>query len=219
MQLLAMTTMLIDHIGLLFFDDQPIFRMIGRLSFPVYCFLLVKGYERTRSVKRYLTRLLIIALISQLPYSLLFQTVELNVVFTLFMGLLILYVWDEEPESSSSAQSDRETRLTPAVRKSIVATLLLISCFIPMDYGMYGILLILIYRSLTGTRLLSAHFGLNLFFLISQQWVLQMYSILFTILLVFYKSPKGIRVPLWLYRSFYPAHLVGLYLFQLLFYR
>jgi len=203
LQLLAMMTMLVDHIGLLFYKDQEIFRIIGRIAFPVYCYLLVEGYLRTRNVKRYMVRLLLIAVVSQLPFSLLFLTFELNVVFTLLLGLLVLYGIDRWEKDRGNAFS-------------IVAACLLFATFIPMDYGLYGIFLILIYRYAEGKWVLLLHMMLNVIALVSYQWVLQLYSIIFTVFLVYYRDLRKdrYRIPRWLYRSFYPAHLLGL-----LFYR
>ncbi|MBP1931840.1 TraX family protein [Ammoniphilus resinae] len=205
LQLLAMITMLIDHIGLLFYQDHEIFRVIGRIAFPTYCFLLVEGYNRTKNVKRYMTRLLGIAVISQLPYSILFLTLDLNVVFTLLLGLLVLYGMDRMGEGQ---------RNYPVF---IILFSILSAFFIPMDYGIYGILLILIYRYAKGKQLFLYHLALNIIFLISHQWVLQLYSIVFTVFLVYYRDPRDFRIPNWLYRSFYPAHLVGLLFYMVLF--
>ena len=76
MKILAVISMLIDHTAIVLFPrfiDVSVYmamRAIGRFAFPVFAFLIVNGYERTRDVKRYLTRLLAFAVISQIPYVL-----------------------------------------------------------------------------------------------------------------------------------------------------
>ncbi|MBU0905931.1 MAG: conjugal transfer protein TraX [Firmicutes bacterium] len=60
---ITMLTMLIDHLGFTFFTDLPILRAIGRIAFPLYCFFIVLGMERTRNRKRYFKRLFFIAII------------------------------------------------------------------------------------------------------------------------------------------------------------
>ncbi len=76
MKLLAMASMLTDHTALFLYPrviDKPLYvwlRGIGRLAFPIYAFLIVNGCEKTHDVKRYLTRLVAFAAISQIPYTL-----------------------------------------------------------------------------------------------------------------------------------------------------
>ena len=76
MKLLAVCTMLIDHTAIFLyphFIDKSLYvwlRGIGRFAFPVYAFLIVNGYEKTHDVKRYLTRLVAFAAVSQIPYTL-----------------------------------------------------------------------------------------------------------------------------------------------------
>lgn len=70
MQLIAMLTMLIDHIGYIFFPQDLEWRYIGRIAFPIYCYALVQGHLHTSSKLRYLLRLLAIAVIAQIPYNL-----------------------------------------------------------------------------------------------------------------------------------------------------
>jgi len=96
-KLIAITTMLIDHLGLFFFPQVFLFRIIGRLSFPLFAWLIANGAIHTKNVTAYATRLFLLALITQVPFSYANRQInvspgDLNVVFTLFLGLAAIIV-------------------------------------------------------------------------------------------------------------------------------
>ena len=97
-----MLTMAVDHIGILFFPGELLWRVVGRISFPIFALLIAEGFEKTSNVRNYFFRLLAFAAVSQIPYSLFLQTAnitsnKLNIFFTLSAGLLSLMLLKRLP--------------------------------------------------------------------------------------------------------------------------
>jgi hypothetical protein len=86
-KLLAAALMVIDHVGYVFFPDAVGFRILGRLSFPLFAWLLAQGEAHTRDVQKYALRLVVWGLVSQPLYQLTFDTQQINILFTLLLGL------------------------------------------------------------------------------------------------------------------------------------
>src|SRR5258706_14601073 len=106
-KLLAIIFMLIDHIGLYFFPQIILLRAIGRLSFPLFAWLIASGAIHTSSINFYLKRLFIFGCISQIPFILVNRFFnpnfwELNIFFTLFLGLLAIKFLKEKRNNSVS---------------------------------------------------------------------------------------------------------------------
>jgi len=198
--IIAMAAMLIDHAGLMFFPDDAVYRLIGRIAFPLYCWFLVQGYRHTRHLGRYMRRLLALACLSQIPFTLATGRYELNVIFTLLLSLIALHVTE---------------RIQPEWKKMLgLASILILLAWVPMDYGPYGLLLVFVYHYLNKWKLLLGHLLINaLFWLLSgPDYAIQLFSMLASALILLPLPNRMNARYRWLYRSFYPAHLLLLYL-------
>lgn len=193
--LVAMLTMLIDHIGAVFFPDQEWLRVIGRIAFPLYAFGIVQGYRYTSNLKRYFMRLAGLAAISQIPYVMLFETAQLNVIFLFLIALLSLYLVDHF----------KKRHAVPFV----ICLAILVSPFI--EYGIYGIALVFIYRYFSGKSIVLAHIGLSgIYLLLFQENFYIQYCAIMASVLILYKEKLlsyPIKINRQLYRVFYPGHL------------
>ncbi len=117
LKLIALTTMFIDHIGAVFFPQVTLLRVIGRISFPLYAFLIAEGCRYTRNRGRYALGLGVFALISEIPYDLalhpeflenglwgqnfLFQT---NIFYTMFFAVASVHIFEVLRRRSWKAQ-------------------------------------------------------------------------------------------------------------------
>ncbi|MCX6656507.1 MAG: TraX family protein [Candidatus Bathyarchaeota archaeon] len=141
---IALATMTIDHIGMILYPQIPVLRIIGRISFPLFAYLLVLGMLSTHDPGNYFKRMLYFALLSQLPFAIANEVPiwqHLNIFFSLSLGIILIYLLD---------------------RNNILLLVPLIAAIIiPVDYGAYGlatILFLYIMRSFrrTGVILLIA---------------------------------------------------------------
>ena len=133
---IAITTMLIDHVGAVLFPYEMMFRIIGRIAFPIFCFLIVEGFFHTRDARRYMMRLGLFALLSEVPYDLAFrgQLLDMsrqNVFFTLFLGVLLMYLLEKSPNIF--------------IKAAEIVLILYAAEVLRTDYSDRGVLLIFIY--------------------------------------------------------------------------
>lgn len=197
-KVLAILFMLIDHIGAVFFPYKGLYRIIGRLAFPLFAYQLTIGYKNTSNINQYLKRLWIFALISQIPYTLLFDTTNLNIYFTLFLGLFLLEKLD---------------------KKSYywIPSLLIISELLNVDYGSYGLLLIVLLYSVE-SNIVKAIGLILLSFLYSNFTNMadsQVFSVLAIAIISISNYLPSIKINKTFIYWFYPLHLALLLIVKL----
>ena len=134
-KLIACISMLLDHIGYYSSNDGLPLRVLGRLAMPIYAFFIAEGYRRTKNRLNYALRLLLFAVISEVPFDLYFFGRTYfpgyqNVFFMLFLALIAIWVFDE--------LSKRYESRIPAFLSLIAFCA--VSELIHSDYGWEGIL-------------------------------------------------------------------------------
>jgi hypothetical protein len=98
LKIIAIVTMVSDHIGKILYPDLLLLQIIGRLSFPLFAYLVVLGVESTKKPRKYMVTLLVFALISQVPYYLAFGIQpfdRLNILFSLFLCAVTIYYYNK----------------------------------------------------------------------------------------------------------------------------
>lgn len=197
LRLIAMVSMLIDHIAAVFLVDSPYYifcRMIGRLAFPIFVFLLLEGYRNSSNIPRYCRRLYVVAVFSQIPFMVLWpEPFHLNVCFSLLAGLLCFYFF------YSSYTKD-------LTWKWFLIFLGVMVCFAGAEYGCDGLFLLMafyIWRYGSGRfRVL-----LPVFCCIVCSINYLGAGVLALPLIALYHGEQGRRLPRWLVYGFYPVHL------------
>ncbi|MGX7263151.1 TraX family protein [Enterococcus crotali] len=179
----------------------PLFIMIGRLAFPIFCFLLVEGFIHTSNPKKYLLRLTIFALIAEVPYDLAFshQFIDLksqNVFFTLLIGLIVIIGLKKIQVHS--------------LKSGLLATIVIgtgIFCaeWLQTDYGGWiGVLLIVSFYLLRKEGLIKCIAGALILLQNS------LFGVLAFVPIYFYNGQRGKQWKYFFY-WFYPVHLLVLY--------
>lgn len=165
LKVIAVVTMLIDHTAHILMQDSNIIlfsvaghtltlytlmRTVGRISFPIYAFLIVEGYLHTRDVRQYALNLLLFAIISEIPWNLehtgTFMYSSQNVFFTLFLGLLGIWVTDR-------------LRDEPVKQFCLLLVFLIASNVLNADYGCRGFAFILMMYLLRSEKIPQAILG------------------------------------------------------------
>ncbi len=218
LHLLAMLLMLCDHLQLTLLPELPILRCIGRLAFPLFAFMAVEGYYHTRSLKKYLGRLLILAVISEVPFNMLvsgsvFDPMRQNVIWTIILGLLCIWAFE-------NIAADRQRLLSAVIIIASLGAAILAN----VDYSSAGVLTLLAFYAFRGStvrckllQLLSLGF-INLVLLggIELTFPYQALAILSLPIIWLYDGSQGlhngyIKTANYL---FYPAHMLILALFS-----
>lgn len=200
-KIIAMFTMLIDHIGLIFFPSEAIFRVIGRLSFPFFAYGIANGYSKTRNVYKYGQRLLILALISQPIYFLALDKETLNICWTLFLGLAAIFFYENRLENKFLSYF-------------LLLLTIALTFFIRLDYGLYGILVILVFHIFKNDIfMIPVQIGLTLLKIVWPLFI-QIFSIPAFFIIHYFKK-YDFKINRYLQYSFYPLHLLILYLIKI----
>jgi uncharacterized membrane protein YfbV (UPF0208 family) len=192
---LATILMLVDHVGILI-EAEPL-RIIGRLSFPLFAWVFTQNWQRPGEKKALITRLLLFGTISQVPYILLFNALQLNIMFS-FAAVAITFQYIHK--------FDRKIAILGI---SLIATQIL-----KIDYGWYGIVCSLMMVGFKNNKLWWFGWSItNIIYTITTGWWYQIFAALAPLILM-HHNPKYDRKPGAIEKRFfyyfYPIHIIGL---------
>lgn len=214
---IAILTMTIDHIGAVIIQRFMVtqgfdrnfwemvywpFRYIGRIAFPIFCFLLVEGYTHTKNKKKYLFRMVLFAILSELPFNLAVGGKILdfryqNVFWELSLGILLMMIL-EKIERQKGSRLLKWSLMAAAVLPGIWAAETL-----HFDYGEHGIITIMVLYFFRYYRSLQLTAG-ALTFLWSWRAMLGFLPV------ALYNGKRGRQIK-YVFYIFYPSHLLLFY--------
>ena len=221
LKIIACFTMFIDHVGYIVFDGHSSwFNYVGRLAFPIFAFQISEGYIHTHDVKKYLLRLILFAFISQIPFLLFHSIINnelgLNVIFTLFLGLVAIIIYDKYKKFVG---------VFSAIIFGIIAH------FLNSDYSFYGVGITFLFYVFNKNKCLLAisfiiatlmqysylilvyynygfEFLKNVFIIYLPYFICTIFSI---IIILCYNKKKGPSTKYFFY-LFYPLHMILIYI-------
>lgn len=197
-----------DKGNLVLYWADMLLRLIGRLGFPIFCFLLVEGFLHTRNMKKYVGRLFLFALVSEVPFDLGFMGVAFgwghqNVFFTLLIGLLVLI-------GIRFAEEKKEWHIAVRVLLGVLfsAAGMAAAYFLNTDYDLAGVLAIILMYLFRRKKMLGT--GLACLTL-TVKTLMELPTFLVMIPIHLYNGKRGWNIK-WLFYAFYPVHILLLYL-------
>lgn len=213
LKLIALCTMTIDHIGAVLLPQYLFLRIIGRIAFPIYCFLIVNGMFYTKDCKKYIGRLMLFALISEVFFDLaffgtVFAPQHQNVFFTLAIGLIMIYVSEQFREKGKC----KILLLNCVMELVIVALCCLLAFFLQTDYSYFGIIMIYGFYIFRYNSVLSCIFQMYMNVIILGG--VQSFAVLALPIIGLYNGKPGKKKYKWLFYVYYPAHLLVLFVLE-----
>ena len=224
LKIIALITMIFDHIKYSIpITDGFATQYFGRISFPLFAFLLTEGYIHTSNKNKYLKRLLLLAIISQIPFmlfrTLVYNKLMLNIIFTFLFAILGIEILE------MFRKNDKINKFFSCVITAIsFFVIAMVGECIHVDYGWFGILTIWIFYIFKPHRIICV---LSYFILVILYYCSLYYpyinninwtSLVFTTipgwLILLYNGKEGKKVK-YLFYIFYPVHMLILYAINL----
>ena len=225
LKIIALGFMFIDHAGKMCFPTVPEMRIIGRIAFPVYAWCLIVGFHYTRSVPKYLLRILITGLVSQPLYNIALGHTwrQPNIFLTLFLGLCALW-------------GIREKKYLSQIWAPVLT--MMVAIYTGADYGWRGVLLFVMLYAVQESRPGIAAVMVSYFLFwggsysvtrslfgmpidldvlpgvlsqpLSAFMRMETYALM-ALPLILIRFKKDLQIPRWIGYALYPAHLAALY--------
>lgn len=225
LHIIAMTLMLMDHLWATLLPAKEWLTCAGRVAFPIFAFMAVEGYFHTRSFKKYILRMLLFAVLSEIPFDLMyggtwFYPVHQNVLWTFLLSLLGVWLMEQ-------VRKKGKTWMYLLVCVLVVPAGLVLGTLCMVDYYGVGVLTVFVFYFLHGRKWwcflgqLAALYWLNVELLGGLMYPVQLFGMEFEL------CQQGLAllalIPIWLYRGrqgyhskpfqylcyvFYPVHML-----------
>ena len=220
LKIIAMVSMAFDHIGLLFFPDADIFRILGRIAFPIFAYMIAEGCRYTKNRAKYLGLIAGMGILFQVVFFVAMDSLYQGILITFSLAIITIYAIDGILKGKNLW-----TGLASVASLFFVVVFVFLLPFLlkgtdfDIDYGLWGILLPLavyylpnrLWRTVGMATLLFARAIHYTVFPADSLGLLQWFSLLSVLFLALYNEKRGKANMKYVFYIFYPAHLVILY--------
>lgn len=217
LKILALVCMTLDHIGLILLPQYTFLRVIGRLAFPIFAWMIAEGCRHTRNMGKYLVSITVVGVLYQLEFTLLIHSLKMNIMLTFAMSVGLCWLLKAAREKGSKLLS----LLVPVCLVAVYVLTDILPLFVPrgygIDYGFYGVLLpVALYLAKDKKQQFLAAGVFLILLAIWSKWPVQWASLLALPLLAMYNGQRGNRKLKWLFYIYFPAHLTVLWMLYFL---
>lgn len=236
LKLIAALTMLIDHAGVILFPQYGVFRIIGRLAFPIYAYCIAEGFFYTKNRLKYFLRVLLLGVLCQIVYDVVENEVYLGILITFSISIILMYLTDSVKCAFSSEKnsytlliekmigrtvSPLARRIISALSLALGITAAYVLClYVRVDYGFFGIMLPVLTNLFPDKTRRFFMFSAALIALcinnVQVGAFLQLWSLFTVPIIALYNGKPGKYRMKYFFYVFYPAHLAILYLIDML---
>lgn len=229
LKIMSAVLMLVDHIGMIFFPGEILWRIIARPGYPMLTFMIAEGSRYTKSKPRYLAMVSLLAAVCQIAYSIYDGELYMCALVGFALGIVMIYALQNFKNKLFSAECNNISRMFAAALFVLsVAVVYFINCLVKVDYGFWGCMMPVFAsvfhqpenapESLKKLDCIPVHVCMMGICLILQalDWGgVQMYCLIGLPILLLYSGTRGKYRMKYFFYLFYPLHLVileGLYM-------
>ena len=221
LKIIATLTMLIDHIGYIFFPEIDLLRIIGRISFPIFAFMIAEGCEYTKNKLRYFLTIFLLGAFCQLVYFIVDGRTYLEILITFSLSIVAIYALQN---LKRSIVAKKNIVISSLLFITVIGAIYVLNVFAHVDYHFFGCMAPLfasifrkpklsnskIWQKLDNNLLHVIMLAICLVFVWLSSGQKQIYALLAIPILLLYSGKKGKLNLKYFFYIFYPVHLAVL---------
>jgi len=222
LKIVALVTMVIDHIGAYLLPNVIFLRIIGRISFPIFAFMVAEGCRYTKNKKRYLLNMAVLSAVTYLLFYPVSSSKFLRIPFTFTFSVVLIYALQNFSLKWHNG-STTEKIISLAILLSAFSAVAVICYNFKVDYGLYGCLVpvyisfVWIGNGMPGSKRKNSFkealfmLAIGLLCVYMKYGGVQIYSFFAIPLLCTYNGKRENILPKYFFYIFYPLHLAVIF--------